>query len=260
MRPGKIGRAGRHKMQDDGLYESVLDGIFENFPSLPGLVLTARMVNGRRKKEDTPENALQTIADMTQMLCSLDLALLEKKHRENVGDLPRPPTPRRRAPALERADAQVAELEADKRVRTANAQLRDAMEESRKLLSSERDAAAGLLPARGAEFGGFGEPSPLHSGLNWLGNSLLEDDGLMSLLRASGLETGFPPLWAQDPLERSATVDAPPPPGPPAPPAETAEAAQAEDPKAEEPKADGDMPARPSRLRRSTRAFPAVSE
>jgi hypothetical protein len=61
---------------------------------------------------------------MTQMLCSLDLALLEKKHRENVGDLPRPPTPRRRAPALERADAQVAELlEADKRVRAATAQL-----------------------------------------------------------------------------------------------------------------------------------------
>jgi hypothetical protein len=95
--------------------------------------------------------------------------------------------------------------------------------------------------------------------------ALLEDDGLMSLLRASGLETGFPPLWAsQDsPLERSATVDAPPPappappapPGPPGPPAETAEAAQAEDPKNEDPKAEGDMPARP-RLRRSTRTYP----
>lgn len=118
------------------LYESVLDGVYESMPSLPGLVLTARLLNRQQKREDTPENSFRAISEMTALLCSIDLAILEKKHFENTTDAPKPPTPKRSAMAG-RAEAQLTEVaDLDKRLRAANESLKAAMDEQKRLASA----------------------------------------------------------------------------------------------------------------------------
>lgn len=118
------------------LYESVLDGVYESMPSLPGLVLTARLLNRQQKREDTPENSFRAISEMTALLCSIDLAILEKKHFENTTEAPKPPTPKRSAVAS-RAEAQLTEVtDLDKRLRAANESLKAAMDEQKRLASA----------------------------------------------------------------------------------------------------------------------------
>ncbi len=57
----------------------MLDGVYESMPSLPGLVLTARLLNRQQKREDTPQNSFEAIMEMTNLLCSIDL---ERSSRE----------------------------------------------------------------------------------------------------------------------------------------------------------------------------------
>ena len=136
------------------LYATVLDGVYESMPSLPGLVLTARLLNRQQKRDDTPQNSLEAIMEMTHLLCSIDLKLLEKKHYENTSEFPGPAPPKRSIVAS-RVDAQLAEVaELDKRLRAANESLKAAMEDHRRTIAESRKMLSEVQEGHEAFSGG----------------------------------------------------------------------------------------------------------
>ena len=171
------------------LYATVLDGVYESMPSLPGLVLTARLLNRQQKREDTPQNSLEVIMEMTNLLCSIDLELLEKKHYENTSEFPGQAAPPKRSIVAGRVEAQLAEVsELDRRLRAANESLKTAMEdhkriigESKKMLSEFGDGheeafSGGVQDIFGGNFPEQGNPWLLTLPVDWSpGGSLIDD-------------------------------------------------------------------------------------
>jgi hypothetical protein len=251
---------------NDALYSSVLDGLYISMPSLPGLVLMARLLNSRQNREDSAENTFNTIADMTKLLCSVDLALLEKKHRENTAaEAPLSTTPKKNN-SLHRAETHLEEVVSlDKRIRAANESLKASIDENRRLVASGNKAVApppgfGVFDGAMDSFGGLdtGCASP------WLLRSVFDegDDAIGMLLRhctmqeneaaARVLAESATEAAAQAPTE--AAVQAPTEAAAQAPTEATTEA-PTEAPTEAVTEADEEevMPARPTRLLRSTR-------
>lgn len=240
---------------NDALYSSVLDGVYISMPSLPGLVLMARLLNSRQEREDNAENTFSTIADMTKLLCSVDLALLEKKHRENTAA--EVPTTPKKNNTLYRAETHLDEVVIlDKRIRAANESLKASIEENRRLLAVgnstiapppgfgafEGNALGGMIDSFGALDTGSASP--------WLLRSVFDEgeDALGVLLRHCTMQDneiaarGFVAAPAETPAEETPIVEAP------------TEAPVAEAPVADEASDEEEaVPARPTRLLRSSR-------
>jgi hypothetical protein len=240
-------------MSTDDLYGAVLDGVYESMPSLPGLVLTARLLNRQQKREDTPENSYIAIVEMTRLLCSIDLAVLERKHYENTSESP--PTPKR-SHVASRVDAQLAEVtELDKRLRAANETLKTAIEDHKRLtvesraLLSEFSQLSNGFSVSGNIFGGAetmpgSNPWLLTCPTEWSQSSL---GGLMRHFTVDETTPNSPEEGAvADAAVTSSAVVAP-----------VSHAATppvlGEDKPAEDKQAEEEMPPRPTRLRRARR-------
>lgn len=235
-------------MENDTLYSSVLDGVYISMPSLPGLVLMARKLNIGQGKDDSAENAFHTIAGMTKLLCSVDLSLLEKKHRENTGEVQPVATPKKNC-MIGRAEKHLEEVtNLDKRVRAANESLKAAIDENRNLVTAgknvvetttDRTAVSifGMEDSFGAIDTGFVSP--------WLLRPMFDenDDALGMLLRQCTMDE-------QDNIAEPMTI----------PVVAEAEAAGEAATEAVETEAAGEvdedvdlMPVKPTRLLRSSR-------
>lgn len=182
------------------LYATVLDGVYESMPSLPGLVLTARLLNRQQKREDTPQNSFEAIMEMTRLLCSIDLELLEKKHYENTSEFPGQPAPPKRSIVAGRVDAQLAEVaELDKRLRAANESLKAAMDDHRRIVGESRKMLSEFGEANdvfsggvqdifgGGDFPGQGNPWLLTRTVDWSEGGIIGD--LMRQFTVDGTRT-----------------------------------------------------------------------
>ena len=174
-------------MDNDTLYSSVLDSVYISMPSLPGLVLMARKLNIGQGKEDTTENAFHSIASMTKLLCTVDLSLLEKKHRENTAEVQPLATPKKNC-MIGRAEKHLEEVTSlDRRIRAANESLKASIDENRNMVTAGRNVVEttdrtavsifGMEDSFGAVDTGFVSP--------WLLRPMFDenDDALGMLLR-----------------------------------------------------------------------------